>query len=188
MGLNDDNQLMEEIIKRDSLFYGKYLHLERLLVKLPDGRIGEREIVRVPDAVAVFPMDNDKNVYLVKQHRPAIELTLIEIPAGLLDESESPEDAAVRECEEETGYRPGKLKKLISYAHAEGYSTGFLTLYLGTELEHTGQIHLDSTEYVEQISWPFERLLKMVMENRIMDSKTILGTLIIEKLLFSQSI
>jgi ADP-ribose pyrophosphatase len=176
-------KVFEEIIKREPLFHGKYLHLERLNVKLPDGRQGEREIVRVRDAVAVLPLDDGGKVHLVRQHRPAIERTLVEIPAGLLDIDESLSDAAVRECEEETGFRPGHLQELITYAHAEGYSTGFVTLFLGTELEYTGKTNLDATEFVEPADMPFDELLHMVRENRIYDSKTILGTLLTERLI-----
>lgn len=176
-------KVFEEIIKREPLFHGKYLHLERLDVRLPDDRPGEREIVRVRDAVAVLPLDDEGNVHLVRQHRPAIERTLVEIPAGLLDGDESPSDAAVRECEEETGYRPGHLRELITYAHAEGYSTGFVTLFLGTELEYTGKTSLDATEFVESVCMPFDELFNMVQENQILDSKTILGTLLTERLI-----
>ena len=176
-------RVMEEIIHRISVFEGKYLRLEKLNIKLPDGRLGEREIVRVKDAVAILPLDEDGIVHLVRQHRPAIERTILEIPAGLLDDEEKAEEAAVRECEEETGYRPGQLKELITYAHAEGYSSGFITLFLGTELTYTGQIHLDASEYVEPVSMPFRELLKRVRENQFVDSKTILSTLLSEKLI-----
>jgi len=171
------NTVFEKIVNRKSVFQGKYLALQTLVVKLPDGRLGEREIVRVKDAVAVLPLDNDGNVHLVRQYRAAIDKTLLEIPAGLLNGDESARQAAVRECEEETGYRPRAVTKLITYAHAEGYSTGFMTLYIGTDLEYTGRIHLDSTEFLETVSMPYHELFNMVQENRIMDSKTILCTL-----------
>ena len=181
--MNSEENVFEEIVKRQSIFRGRYLRLERLKVKLPNGQFGEREIVRVRDAVAVLPLTEDMNVYLVRQYRPAVERTLLEIPAGLLDDQENTKDAAVRECEEETGYRPGQLKELITYAHAEGYSTGFVTLFLGTDLKYTGKIHLDATEFVEPVCMPFDELVRLVKENHIIDSKTILSTLLIEKLL-----
>ena len=176
---------MEQIIHRELLYHGKYMDLEKLDIVLPDGRTGKREIVRVGNAVAVLPMDEKGNVHLIRQHRPAIDQTILEIPAGIIDGNERPEDAAVRECEEETGYRPGKLKKLITYAHAEGYSTGFITLFLGSQLKYTGHIHLDVSEYVEPVVMPFSELLKCVRENGFIDSKTILSTLLTERLISS---
>lgn len=176
--MNHSEPSLESIIRRELLFQGNYLNLESLDVQLPDGRTGKREIVRVKDAVAVLPMDNAGNVFLVKQHRPAIDRTLLEIPAGLIDEEEQAEEAAVRECEEETGYRPETVKPLLTYAHAEGYSTGFITLFLGTDLIHTGNVQLDATEYLELLKVPFEELVQRVRRNEIIDSKTILSVIL----------
>ncbi len=173
----------ETISGRGRLFSGSYMDLERIHVVLPDGREAHREIVRVRDAVAVLPMDIKGSVHLVRQFRPAIEKTITEIPAGLIDTGESAEDAARRECEEETGYRPGTLRQLLTYAHAEGYSTGFMTLFLGSDLTFTGFSNPDSTEALTRMSLPFETLLSMVRNNEFCDSKTILSTLLAHTIL-----
>jgi ADP-ribose pyrophosphatase len=180
---NAVDRLVERVMSRERLFDGKYLYLERLTVRLPDGQNAEREIVRVRNAVAVLPVDADANVYLVRQHRTAIGMTLLEVPAGLIDANENKHDTAVRECEEEIGYRPKILRELITYAHAEGYSTGFITLFLGTDLEYSGTGHLDPHEFVEPVTMPFEELFKLVRSNQIVDSKTILCTLLYEEML-----
>jgi ADP-ribose pyrophosphatase len=170
---------MEIERKRERLFTGAYLKLDRLEMELPDGRKGVREVVLVPDAVAILPVDADGTAHLIRQHRPAIGRTIIEAPAGVLDHpDEPPEACARRECREETGIVPGKLVKLISYAHAEGYSTGFITLFLGLDLKHTGKTSLDASEYVEQVAMPFGELLDSVRANRIIDSKTMLCALL----------
>jgi ADP-ribose pyrophosphatase len=177
------DNILEKILTREIIFRGKYLNLEKLQIGLPDGRYGEREIVRVRNAVAVLLVDDKRNVHLVRQHRSAIEQTILEAPAGLLNDGEEPAAAAVRESEEETGYRPLKLRQLITYAHAEGYSTGFITLFLGTQLNNTGKICLDSSEYLEQVTVPFDKLAEMVKENQIIDSKTILCTILSKKMI-----
>ena len=92
-------------------------------------------------------------------------------------------DSARRECEEETGYKPGKLTELITYAHAEGYSTGMITLFLGTELENTGKTDFDESEFLELVKIPFRELIIKVKTKQFIDSKTIISTLICEKLL-----
>lgn len=157
------------------------MQLELLDVHLPDGKETTREIVRVRDAVAVLLLDDDQNIHLVKQARPAIEQTLISIPAGLIDESESEEDAARRECEEETGYVPQRLHRIVKYAHAEGYSTGFITLFLGLDLVYSGNTNQDASEYVEQLKMPFQELYEKVCENEIIDSKTLLSVLFVQQ-------
>ena len=169
---------MEKVIRRETLFAGRYLDLEELTIVLPDGKQGKREVVRVRDAVAVLPLDRDDTVHMVRQHRPAIGETLLEIPAGLIDAEEKPEESAMRECEEEIGYRPQELIPLTRYAHAEGYSTGFITLFVGLGLKATGPLRLDATEYLENVRLSFEELTEKVRRNEIKDSKTILSALL----------
>jgi ADP-ribose pyrophosphatase len=180
--MKSDDPLYESVVSRDRIFDGKFLHIDRLTVRLPDGRAGEREVVAMRDAVAVLPMDAEGTVHLVRQHRPAIDRTLLEVPAGLIDAGEDPSAAAVRECEEETGLRPEKLRELISYAHAEGYSTAFVTLFWGTDLNRMGRVRLDANEFVEPVAMQFDELLALVRSNQIVDSKTILCALMVREM------
>ncbi|MFC1569995.1 NUDIX hydrolase [bacterium] len=176
-----DGSIFEKIVNEEILYKGIYLNLKKLEVELPNGNRGVREIVEVRHASAIFAVDEQQNVLMVRQSRPAIQKTGLEIPAGLIDENESEEDAVRRECEEETGYQPKKIRRLIRYAHAEGYSTGFITLYLGIGLEYTGKMKLDATEYLEPMLIPLNDLVQMVRENEITDSKTILGVALCER-------
>jgi ADP-ribose pyrophosphatase len=175
--MNEDREQVETVVSRRELFRGGYLRLEELAVRLPDGRRASREVVAVRDAVAVLPVDDAGHVHLVRQHRPAIGRTILEAPAGVIEPGEEPREAARRECEEELGLRPHRLLRLVSYAHAEGYSTGFITLYVGLDLERVESPGLDATEVVERVVMPFDELLARVRSNEIVDSKTILTTL-----------
>jgi ADP-ribose pyrophosphatase len=180
--VQDRDPLFEPVKKRETLLRGGYLSLERLTLGLPDGKEAFREVVRVRDAVAVLPVDRNGTARLVRQHRAAIQRTILEAPAGILDRpDETLEACARRECVEETGLLPKRLVKLITYAHAEGYSTGFITLFLGQELQETGGPKLDQTEFVEQVSMPYPELLDRVLKNEIIDSKTILSVLLSRK-------
>lgn len=180
---------LTEIVEKIKILYsGSYMDLEKQFLRLPDGREAVREIVNVRNAVAVLPMLPDGKVILVRQYRPAIKKTLLEIPAGLLDIDEDEKTAVIRECEEETGYRPAKLHRLIRYAHAEGYSTGWITLFVAAELEHTGHISLDRTEHLEPVHLPFTELQDLVRKNEIVDSKTILSAFLAKEWLNRQSV
>lgn len=181
--MKSNDNLYTPIIQRKKLYGGKYLNLERLEVLLPNGKSGIREIVRVRNAVAVLPIDDTGNVYLVRQHRPAIGRTIVEIPAGIIDSGEDARACALRECEEETGYKPEFLTELLTYAHAEGYSTGLITLFLGTHLKNTGGMCLDETEFVEPVRMPFDELLKKAKSNYFVDSKTILAAFLSENII-----
>jgi ADP-ribose pyrophosphatase len=177
---DETDPLDEPVLKRERVFKGGYLSLDRLTVRLPDGRTAQREVVAVQDAVAILPVDPEGRVRLVRQHRPAIGRTILEAPAGLIQTGEDAAEAAKRECEEETGVRPAEARRLITYAHAEGYSTGFITLFLGTGLEETGPPRPDATEFVEPVDLPFAELKEMVRKGEIVDSKTILCVLLSE--------
>jgi ADP-ribose pyrophosphatase len=170
--------LEEKVEKREILFRGRFLLLENLRVRLPNGNPADREVVRMKDSVAVLPLDGKGQAILVRQHRPAIARTLLEIPAGLIEEGESAEEAAVRECEEETGYRPLRLKKLLDYAHAEGYSTGMVRLFSACPVVYSGKIRLDQTECLETVVLPLAELRDMLANNELLDSKTILALLL----------
>ncbi|MFH0920248.1 MAG: NUDIX hydrolase [Fibrobacterota bacterium] len=182
MPLKNDS-LFERVRKRETLYNGCYLKLEKLTVDCGNGKTGVREIVHVRNAVAVLPVDARGRVTLVRQHRPAIGRTILEVPAGVMDPGESPAACARRECAEETGLRPRKLTKLISYAHAEGYSTGFITLFLGTDLKKTGALKLDATECVEPVLMTFEKLMSLIKKGTVIDSKTLLSALLSRSLL-----
>ena len=176
MGKRDP--VLEKIIERETLYRGSYLDLEKLQVELPDHRRCHREVVRVPDAVAVLPIKTGDEIVLVRQHRSAIDRIIFEIPAGIVKDGENLESAVIRECEEETGYKPKRIQKLLTYAHAVGYSTGYVTLFISDELEHTGRIQRDTTEFIEVVTMPFKKLQELVLTNQIIDSKTILSTLL----------
>lgn len=171
----------EKIVREQIIYRGTYLSVKKIDIELPDGNRGIREIVEVRNASAIFAVDEHQHVLMVRQTRPAIRKTGLEIPAGLIDEGETEEEAVRRECEEETGYQPKVIRRLIRYAHAEGYSTGFITLYLGMGLNYTGKMRLDSSEYVEPVLVPLPELLRLVRENEITDSKTIIGTALCER-------
>ncbi|MBN2104061.1 NUDIX hydrolase [bacterium] len=177
----EEGSVFEKILHEETLYEGTYLNLKKLEIELPNGNRGIREIVEVRNASAIFAVDDQQNVLLVRQSRPAIRKTALEIPAGLIDDGESEDDAVRRECEEETGYRPRKVRRLVKYAHAEGYSTGFITLYLGIGLEHTGNMKLDATEYVEPVLVALDEVIRLIRQNKITDSKTILGVALCER-------
>jgi ADP-ribose pyrophosphatase len=181
--MKSHDPLFEPVVARERIFDGRFLLVDRLTVRLPDGRTADREAVVMRNSVAVLPMDSEGNVHLVRQHRPAIGRTILEVPAGLIDGGESASAAAVRECEEETGVRPGRLRELITYAHVEGYSTAFMTLYHATELDRTGKVRLDADEFVEPVTMPFDELLSLVRSNQIIDSKTILCAVMVREML-----
>ena len=106
---------------------------------------------------------------------------MIELPAGKLDPSESPEECAKRELEEEIGYKTGKLTYLTHIHPAIGFANEKMWLYLAEELEKT-EGNTDHDEFVELIPATVANAVSMVWERKITDVKTIIGILWLDKL------
>jgi ADP-ribose pyrophosphatase len=167
----------EKILTSEPLYEGKLVKLYKDTVELPDGQRAYREIVKHPGAVAMVPLLPDGRVLLVRQYRTAAQRVLLEIPAGTLEPGEDPLEAAARELQEETGYRPGKLVRLGAEYTAPGYTSELIHLFLATELE-TARLEADDDEFIEVVSLPFEEALRRVVAGEIPDGKTQVGLLL----------
>lgn len=176
-------KLREKILQRRVVYTGKYLTARQYLVRLPDGKTAIRDIVQPPDAVAVVPLDGAGNIYLVRQYRPAIGRVLYELPAGIIDHGESPIRTARRECEEEIGMRPKRLKKLCTAYHATGFSTGCVHIYLATGLTPVRRAPSDASEFVKPVRLSFARAFRMALANQIVDAQSLIGLLWAKRLL-----
>jgi ADP-ribose pyrophosphatase len=160
-------------IESSTKYEGKILKLMVDKVELPSGRTTLREIVSFPNTVTLIPVLGDSIVF-VNQNRYAVGGEILELPAGKVDNGESPDDTARRELEEETGFRCGDLKELLSFYVTPGYSTEFMRLYIAREIERT-RAHPDSDEIIEPLIVPMDRARSMLLNGRLHDAKTILG-------------
>jgi ADP-ribose pyrophosphatase len=127
-------------------------------------------------AVAVIAVNADGNIILIKQFRKPVEEVLLEIPAGRIEPNENPEHTAIRELEEETGFKANKIKKLIEYYSSPGFSNEVLHIYLAEELE-LGVAKPDEDEYIEIFTVDLETALEKISSGEIKDSKSIVGIL-----------
>lgn len=175
MDPNTDH-LREKIRSATPIYRGKLIDLDDVTVELPDGRPGKREIVRHPGAVAVVPLLDNGDVILVRQFRVAAEAILLEIPAGTLNPGEDPAPAAVRELQEEIGYRPGQMVPLAGEYTAPGYTTEFIQIYLATDLKPS-QRDADDDEFLEVVRMPLHDAIRLIDAGEIKDGKTIIGLL-----------
>ena len=152
----------------------------------PNGRSATREIVVHKGAAAVVPVYPGGTTLLVRQHRVAVDRVTLEIPAGKLDSvSEDPLDCAVRELEEETGLRAGRMTLLTSLLTTPGFCTEKIAIYLAQDLTQ-GQTHPDEDEFLDLVRIPLEEAVARIMRGEIRDSKTICGLLMAKEALAAQ--
>ena len=173
--------LREIPIRDEQVFHGVLIDVTHMQVTLPNGGTSLREIVRHPGGAAVVPLDGEGNVTLVRQHRVALDLMTLEIPAGKLNGSqEDPLLAAARELEEETGLRAGRMEWLTTMLPTPGYCTEKLHLYLATGLTPC-RPHLDADEFLDVVKIPFAQALEMVDRGELPDGKTALALLLAQR-------
>ncbi len=163
--------LTEKKISGTRKFKGRILTLEVDEVLLPDGSVSERECIRHCGGAAVLFV-KDKSVLLVKQFRYLYGKAIYEIPAGKLEKGEQPEKAALRELEEETGYRAGKLVHMLKIYPSPGYTDEVIHIFSADCCKFVGQ-NPDDDEFLNVEFIPLDKVLKMIGDGEICDAKTV---------------
>lgn len=163
----------EKTIKTKEIYDGKIISVQVDDVKLPDGKVGKREIVKHPGAVAIIAITDDDKIIFVHQYRKPLEKSILEIPAGRLEEGEKPERTAVRELEEETGYTTDKLTFVTSFYTSPGFANEIIHIYMTTSLKKlTEVVSGDEDEFIEIKKLTLDEAVQYVKENKIQDAKT----------------
>ncbi len=146
----------------------------------PTGEQFDRQIVRHPGAVAVLPLHDDGTVTLVEQFRAAINGTLWEIPAGLLDvPGEDLVQAAVRELREEVGLAASSMRPLIAYHVAVGFADELISIYIASGLVEIGNdLQGPEEDHMVVHRIPVTEAIEMVRRGDITDGKTVIALLL----------
>lgn len=124
-----------------------------------NGLCGDYIIMNAPDWVIVIP-EKDNNFLMVKQWRHGEHSLSVEFPGGVIDKKEKPEIAALRELEEETGFKAGKLTKLGTVNPNPALFSNHVHIYLAENLSSTGIQHLDSDEFINYLEIPKNEVLQ----------------------------
>ncbi|GAE91293.1 ADP-ribose pyrophosphatase [Gracilibacillus boraciitolerans JCM 21714] len=172
------NQFEEKTIKSETVFNGRIIDVQVDDVMLPNGKTSKREIVKHPGAVAIIPVSKNNKIIFVKQYRKPLEKVLVEIPAGKLEEGESPEITALRELEEETGFTTKNMNYVSSFYTSPGFADEIIYLYETNSLEKLTELkELDEDEFVELIELSIDEAEKLIATQEIHDIKTIYAIL-----------
>jgi ADP-ribose pyrophosphatase len=160
---------------------GRIVQLDIDTVRYPDGSVGELEMIRHSGASAVIPIlsgpaEPDPQVLLIRQYRYAAGGEIWEIPAGRLDPGEDPGVCARRELLEETGVEAGRLERLTTIYTTPGFTDERIHLFAAFELQ-TGEHRREADEFMEVAPHPISRILGMIRDGDIVDSKTICAVL-----------
>lgn len=172
-----------KVTDKQILWEGKYLRCLSITYRDSAGALHRWETVERVNCegiVAIVPVTDDGHTILIRQFRPPVNNYVIEFPAGLNDNSETLEDAALRELLEETGYAAKELILLAKGPLSSGLSSEILTVYLAPGIEFKGFVKRDEAEDIEVLKVPInsvhETLSRLAEEGNFIDLK-ILGLL-----------
>lgn len=147
---------------------------------LLNNREVEKEIVVHRPSVGIIPVLDD-SVILVTQYRRAADRTLLEIPAGKIEDGETPEQAAAREMDEEIGYT-GDLRPFLKWYLAPGYDTELMYLFVATNLKKIkSKRERDVDENIVVKKVRLDSAVKKCLNGQIQDCKTIAALLAYSK-------
>mgnify|MGYP003324859477 FL=1 len=161
-------------IKKKLKFKGKNIDVLDFETNLTKVKI-KHEMVEQGNAVAVLALQKDE-IILVKEFRFPIGYVL-EIPAGNVDDGETPLKAIKRELLEETGYKAKKIKHLMRFYPKLGYNTQIIDCYVATDLIKISELDLEEGELLSVKKIKFKKFLKMIKEGKILGSYSICAAL-----------
>ena len=163
-------------------YEGRVFSVDVETIHSPDGHAHVVETVRHRPSVVLLPMADDGRVVLVRQYRHSVGRYLWELPAGGLNEDESAESAAARECEEETCFAPGRVERLRGLFPAPGFCDEELVYFRLSDLREAAPDsphRPDDDEYIETRAFSVPETKAMVERGEILDLKTAYGLTLI---------
>jgi ADP-ribose pyrophosphatase len=166
---------------RTIVFQGRKIQVAIDEEPQPDGGVLRRDVILHPGAVAILPVLDAQRICLLRNHRPVVGEVLWEIPAGTLEPGEAPDQAAVRELAEETGYRAQCWRKIHSFFPSPGVLNEITHLYVAQDLT-AGAMDLEADEQLEPHVIAWEQALGWVVDGTIRDAKTVIAVLLWQQL------
>jgi 8-oxo-dGTP pyrophosphatase MutT (NUDIX family) len=160
---------------RRELYRSPWVTLSLVDVEVPDVRRYEHHVIDGPDAAGVLVQDPGRGVLALWRHRFLSDELAWEIPGGMVEPDEAPEQAAARECVEESGWQPGPLHLLQRFHPIAGQSTQTFWLYGASTAEQVGPHAVDEAERVEWL--PTARVREVVEANQVLDGLSVIALL-----------
>ena len=169
------------IVKSEVIYRGKVFNTKVDQIEYNSGNKAVREVAEHPGGAVVVPVTAEGKIIMVTQHRFPVDKVLLELPAGKLSTGEDPLVCAVRELEEETGYKSDNIKPLGSIYTTPGYSSEKLWIYLAKDLK-PGNHNREEGEYgMEVFEFTLKEIEDKIYNEEIVDGKTICGIFLAKK-------
>jgi ADP-ribose pyrophosphatase len=170
------------VLRRTIVYDGRIFRVERDTVVLPAGRRAAIEVVRHRGSVVLVAQPSPGEVIIVRQYRHAIRRWIWELPAGSLEARERPATAARRECEEEIGLTPRRVRAMGTLYPTPGFCDERMVFYRCTDLRPPKRRAApDVDEQIEPRTVSIADAWRMAARGEIIDMKTIVGLVLTEQ-------
>ncbi len=165
-----------QLLASEQVFKGAVFSVSRDTVRMPNGRTVSVDVVRHAKSVVLVPVPEPGHVILIRQFRHAVNAFLWELPAGSVDDNESPEGAARRECHEEIGLVPATIVRLGAMYPTPGYCDEEMIFFRVSALEEGSEpAQVDEDEDIEAKTFELREAREMIRRGEIVDMKTLVG-------------
>jgi 8-oxo-dGTP pyrophosphatase MutT (NUDIX family) len=132
-------------------------------------------ILEAPDWVNIIAITPEKKVVIVRQFRFGVAKTTVEIPAGIIDEGETSEQAAIRELREETGYSARSWKYLGWFEGNVAFLNNVCHFWLALDAVKTHSLHLDWGEEISSTEMSLKEIREEIERGNLRNSLTVLA-------------
>lgn len=164
--------MTKEMKNSGTVYKGHIFSIEKVEVTLPDERKRVYERVNIQNAVTILPIDDDGNVYFVRQYRIGSNSSLLELPAGKIEIGEGAQASAEREIREEIGMAAREMLPIGEFYMSPGYSTEYMYCFLARGL-YQAPLSPDADEFLNVEKIPLERVKQMSAAGELPDGKSL---------------
>ncbi len=159
-----------KLLKTEVLHKDFWNTVNKNTYELPNGKqIKDYIMLHNRPVAMIFAITNEQKIVLIKEYKPGSGKVVTQLPAGYVDDKETPEEAAKRELAEETGHTAKKFVKLGTLFSSSGKMTATVTCFMAEHAKKEQAQKLDEHEEVDVFTASLDEAQKMV-ETGIIDS------------------
>jgi ADP-ribose pyrophosphatase len=174
--------LTTRLINRKDLFSTKLFDIQEVQIVMPNKKQHHYQMVDHADSVTILPVDEKGQIWFVSQYRVGANADLLELPAGVIEQGETPLECARREVQEEIGMAARSMQSLGSFFLAPGYCNEVNHVFLAREL-FASSLAQDEDEFLNISSLRIEQVYQMAHAGKIQDAKSLAALLLARPLL-----